>query len=306
MSNTEETKVYSDSMSEPENIPKRTEEYYSINPEVFTEHLPIPTENPEIPSIIFPALSDLSLNPWTEVRLFSEIAVDPDSTKTIVFCDIDDTLLHHPFLNPNWTGILKLFFYIRNQQTCGISDEQLAVSESEAFLDEVLRERPILHSDREGFFGLAEKVDKIVFVTARPPESKEFTEANLRSIDVDPEKFEVHYNAKSSKGEYIRRHFDLSEYDSVIFIDDQPPNLESVLNAFSREDEDEDEEDATTTTQPKLDLYRFQRMLEDPAIYYPFPPGFPSWYKFDGNYLVMAGPTEPPPRPEPQMETHEF
>ena len=237
----------------------------------------------------FPALTDLSLNPWTDIQLFGEIAFDPDS-KTIVFCDIDDTLLHHPFLNATWTGILKLFFYMRNQQTFGISDEQLAVKESEAFLDKVLSERPILHSDREGFFGLAEKVDKIVFVTARPPESKEFTDANLRSIDVDPDKYEVHYNARSSKGEYIRAHFDLSEYDSVIFIDDQPPNLNSVLNAFSREDEPKEEEDATTTTtrSPKLDLYRFQRVLEDPDIYYPFPPGFPTWYKFDGKHLVLA------------------
>ena len=231
--------------------------------------------------MVFPALTDLSLNPWTDVKLFSEIAVDPDS-KTIVFCDIDDTLLHHPFLNATWTGILKLFFYMRNQQTFGISDEQLAVKESEAFLDKVLSERPILHSDRDGFFGLAEKVDKIVFVTARPPESKEFTDANLRSIDVDPDKFDVHYNARSSKGEYIRAHFDLSEYDSVIFIDDQPPNLDSVLNAFSREEED------STKEPPKLDLYRFQRVLEDPEIYYPFPPGFPTWYKFNGTNLVMA------------------
>ena len=238
------------------------------------------SDYPEMDSIVLPALFDICLNPWTEINRFSEISVDTES-KTIVFCDIDDTLIHHPFLNPNWIGIIKLFFFMRNQQALGISDEKLAIAESESYLDEIFKTRPILHSDREGFFGLAEKVDKLIFITARPSQSSEFTCANLRSIDVDPAKFDVHFCNNSNKGEYIYKHFDLSKYDSMIFIDDQQLNLENVFKAFSREDDD-------FVKKPKLNMYKFKRLLEDPCAYYPFPPGFPSWYKFDGQFLVMA------------------
>lgn len=259
-------------------------------------------ENENSSPIILPALSEPLLNLWTDVNLFSEIHVTPE-IKTIAFCDIDDTLLHHPFLNPTWTGILKLFFYMRNQQTLGISDEHKAVSESESYLNEVLNKNPILHSDREGFFGLVEKIDKLIFVTARPSESKEFTFANLRSIDVDPDKFEVHFCGSSNKGEYICKHFDLSGYDSVIFIDDQPTNLENVFKSFSNQYNAVDASPENNKN-PRLDLYRFQRILEDPYTYYPFPPGFPSWYKFDGTHLVMA--SGEAPNPTSPVETQEL
>jgi hypothetical protein len=77
------------------------------------------------------------------------------------------------------------------------------------------------------------------------------------------------------KGEYITHNFDVSKYDCVIFIDDQPRNLENVFLLVFHDN---------------LQLYEFQFIREEsPYDYYPLPPGFNPNMRFDGVMLRDIG-----------------
>jgi hypothetical protein len=216
-------------------------------------------------SIIFPAIFENALTTWTDISAFSEIDVSSDK-KTIVFCDIDNTVLHHPFTNPSWSQLIKMCFYMRNIRT---HDRKRANMEYEAYFDQVLTSQPIQHTDFVGFCELADRVEKLVFVTARQPETLQFTRQNLACVGIDPARFEIHFSNAEEKGKYITRVFDLSGYDSVVFIDDLTHNLESVFNHVKH---------------AGLQTYRFVREC-DPYTYYPFPPGFLNNVRFNGEDL---------------------
>lgn len=216
-------------------------------------------------SIIFPAIFENALTSWTDIRAFSEISVDP-AKKTIVFCDIDNTILHHPFTNPSWNQLIKICFYMRN---ISHDRQKRANMEYDAYLDHVLTSQPIQHTDFVGFCEMADHVEKLVFVTARQPETLQFTRQNLACVGIDPARFEIHFSDAEEKGKYITRVFDLSGYDSVVFIDDLTHNLESVVNHVKH---------------AGLQTYRFVREC-DPYTYYPFPPGFLENHRFNGEDL---------------------
>lgn len=225
-------------------------------------------------SFILPGIFEFDYSPWTIIRSFSEIVLPVDK-KIIVFCDIDDTLLHHPMINHRWLQVIREFYsYFVNE-----SLSPPVFPTIDHYLDNLVRTRPFEHTDAEGFFQMVEKISKLVFISARPPSAAHFTRQNLSSIGVDPDKFETRLIWMSKKGDYINRMFHLKEYDSVIFIDDQPHNLENVYSAI---------------THPGLEIYRFERRREDPQTYYPLPPGFPSNIKFNGNFVEEISPPPPP------------
>lgn len=229
---------------------------------------------------------------WTTIRTFSEIKMKPN---TIILCDIDDTLLHHPAFNHTWINIIHSLFYehhfskntqILGRTSCSTFDDSKenrstsflsridaikikAETDAKQFCDEVLRNMPIRHTDRNGFFDMVSKSTAFAFITARQLSSKDFTYANLRSIDVEPEQYKVHFSGHSPKGEYIRSHFDLSKYEHVVFIDDQPHNLTNVYDVI---------------THRGLELYQFKYEIDVPLFeYYPFPPIFNGQFWFDGT-----------------------
>lgn len=205
---------------------------------------------------------------WTTIRSFSEIKIKPN---TIVLCDIDDTLLHHPAFNHNWITLIHTLFYEYYSSLGDASDRYKAEIDARQFCDEVLSTVPIRHTDRPGFFAMVSESTTFAFITARQLESKDFTYDNLRSIDVDPEQYKVHFSGHSAKGEYIRSHFNLSKYEHVVFIDDQARNLTNVYDII---------------THRGLELYQFTREIYVSSVeYYPFPPLFYGQFWFDGTNL---------------------
>jgi hypothetical protein len=211
----------------------------------------------------FPALTNSVFHFWKTIQKFSEIDIQPN---TLVLCDIDDTLLHHPVINNSWVHLISTFFYIKHNNP--IESQK----QTEEYYNEIVNAIPFQHTDREGFFNMVEKSTEFAFVTARNVVAKEFTYSNLRSIDVDPEIHKVHFCGNIAKGEYILRNFDLAKYDHVVFIDDQIGNLENVLSLLDH---------------PGLKLYCFKRdKTNQPADYYPLPLGFNPEFRFDGENLV--------------------
>jgi hypothetical protein len=206
---------------------------------------------------------------WKLIQSFSEIEVSPN---TLILCDIDDTILHHPAINANWMMIIHNFFHIKYHADNKHHNRQHTEMEINQYLDMVFESIPMRHTDREGFFAMVDGATDVALVTARQPTTKDFTYDNLRCLDIDPEKYAVHFSGNMGKGDYINQHFDLSKYDRVVFIDDQPRNLENVfLRVFHT----------------NLELYQFQYVREEsPFYYYPFPPGFNPDLRFDGEGLV--------------------
>jgi hypothetical protein len=94
----------------------------------------------------------------------------------------------------------------------------------------------------------------------------------LRSIGIEPgNHMPVYFTGFENKGEYIKQYINLSKYDHVIFIDDQPRNLENVFAAIEH---------------PGLKLYQFKHEIEmSPYDYYPLPTGFNVNLRFDGKYI---------------------
>ena len=211
--------------------------------------------------IELPALIDSF---WTTIHKFSEINIKPN---TIVLCDIDDTLLHHPAINNSWITLINTFFYMKRKAY----DKKKIEDEIAKYIDDTYDTIPFQHTDRDGFFAMLENAHKFVFITARTLNAKDFTYSNLISLDIDPEQYPVHFCGYEPKGEYINRHFDLSKYDHVVFIDDQIRNLENVF---------------LITNHLGLEVYRFKHeMDESPYAYYPLPPGFNPNLRFDGEFL---------------------
>jgi hypothetical protein len=208
----------------------------------------------------FPGLEDLEFDDTKEtvyknINSFSEIEILPN---TIVLCDIDDTLIHHPYLNHDWiTLIINLFtakhFYVNGEYNA-TKGEIMA----DAYFETILKDIPVKHTDQEGFFNQCVKAKKWMFITARLPSTVDFTRDNLKSIGVDPDEFEVRFSGYKKKGEYIRSELgeELKLYEHVVFIDDQPRNLENVYSLVLH---------------PSLQLYKFDHIKEDPHTYYPFP-----------------------------------
>jgi len=210
-----------------------------------------------------PVFADTELSFWKTICKFSEIDIKPN---TLVLCDIDDTLLHHPAINNAWISLMNSFFYAK------YPTQEKANNKMIKFVDKVFQLIPIEHTDRDGFFNMLEKSHGFAFVTARTSSGKDFTYSNLISLDIDPEKYPVHFCGYEPKGQYINRVFDLSKYDNVVFIDDQERNLDNVL---------------LMTTHLGLKLYKFERDTRNSQHdYYPLPPGFDPSLRFDGEKIV--------------------
>jgi hypothetical protein len=218
----------------------------------------------------FPALTNSVFHFWKTIQKFSEIDIQPN---TLILCDIDDTLLHHPAINNAWNLLIDTFFYIQHHAETGFYDKNESNKKTDQFCNHIFNTVPFQHTDRDWFFAMLEKATGFAFVTARYATAKEFTYGNLRGIDVDPEKYKVHFCNGVAKGEYIIRNFDLAKYDHVVFIDDQIPNLQNVLLLLNHAD---------------LKIYHFKRDKTDqPTDYYPLPPGFNPMLRFDGETIVQ-------------------
>lgn len=217
---------------------------------------------------MFTEIYDFSI--WKTINKFSDIQIKPN---TLVLCDIDYTILHHPAINNSWVALINSFFYMKHNMVNDFETKMEVEKDVTQFIDKVFAEIPIRHTDRDGFLSILGKTSDFAFVTARSIEAKEFTYENLRGLDIDPEKYPVHFCGYEPKGEYINKTFDLHKYDHVIFIDDQSGNLENVFMLLSH---------------PGLELYKFKYEIEySPYYYYPLPPGFNPRLRFDGECVIQ-------------------
>ena len=153
---------------------------------------------------VLPGISEFQC--WTEIHKFSEIEIKPN---TLVLCDIDNTLIHHPCINNNWCTLIQTFFYTESRNRFGVYDRNLSFEAARRYCDGILNTVPIQHTDEEGFRSILDKAAGFAFITARHEAAKEFTHENLRSVNIDPETVPIYFCGDVAKGEYIKQHIDI-------------------------------------------------------------------------------------------------
>lgn len=162
-----------------------------------------------------------------EIRSFREVVITPQ--RTLILCDIDDTLL-------KWD---------RTLESCIVEAISLFPNESEDFQRRfgyniwvTYREiAPPIWTDERGFvdmLGRLSPCSRLAFLTARAGgECAEWTRRDFASLGLTYDPSGVFYTGNTmTKGEYIENHIPLEGFEHVIFIDDLQENIDSVSANF--------------------------------------------------------------------------
>lgn len=159
-------------------------------------------------------------------------SIDITNERTLVICDIDDTLLHYPKAHDACHEMVSDVFPELDRDHPKYKKEfyemlsmYKAIKEPEC-------------TDLEGFLRLVIRVralnGDIIFLTARSESSIEYTKKHFTQIGLDYDYYKVHYtNNKITKGKYIKENIDLVNYTDVIFIDDYDCYIQTVLDEFN-------------------------------------------------------------------------
>ena len=164
---------------------------------------------------------------FTIINTFKNIYFDIDK-KPLVICDIDLTIIKPEYNIDHYRNILQTDFYIHEEL------EDMA----KYMFHNALGLGFIKATDKEGFVWLNEEVEKrggkLILLTARGIISHEKTLKDLARAGIkNPDKYEIHYtNGIISKGEYIKKHNLLNEFQHISFIDDYPDYLSSAFDIY--------------------------------------------------------------------------
>jgi len=149
---------------------------------------------------------------------------------TLILSDIDETILFYEDINPKW-------WKEKNEYYMNIyGDNELSQIQCLDDWFKYIQHNKPLHTDKVGFENMLKKIEEtnstLMFVTARNPKFQKITQEHFDHLYIDNLKYEVHYLAGCSKGDFIKDNIDISKYDQVIFIDDLVKNIKSVSDIF--------------------------------------------------------------------------
>lgn len=144
------------------------------------------------------------------------------SEKTIVMCDIDETLLtFHPH---DWLSI-----YDNNIKKY---EPQVAYEKTNAEWSDIVNNNAPVMTDRSGFFDMIKRINQtgslLLFVTARHFMYKDLAFKHFKDIGIEGYKYLIHFCNNKSKGDYIIRNIKTRGFKKMVFIDDLTDNLIDV------------------------------------------------------------------------------
>lgn len=140
----------------------------------------------------------------------------------LILCDIDETLLR-------WDKSLEDIYNSYKMLHSHLGQSNLETL-AENYYSIYRNKTPAIPTDLSGFKALMTRLGngKMMFLTART--ASYHTRDDLNNIGLQNYMFDIHFTAnKIPKGEYIKKYIDLSRYDDIIFIDDNPDYINSVL-----------------------------------------------------------------------------
>ena len=174
---------------------------------------------------------------FTTINSFNQIELG--NKKSLVICDIDETLLYWNKKSSDFYHMVIDDYNMINND-CNLTDDEIE-KEALEFLKMYKFIFPPIMTDNEGFNNLLNNINsmsgsKIIFLTARtndPKSNNKYTRKHFEANGLEYDNFEINYtNNLISKGEYIKTHIDLTDYDKIIFIDDYETYIKSVKDIF--------------------------------------------------------------------------
>jgi len=154
------------------------------------------------------------------IHSFNQVAIR--GSRTLILCDIDETLLRwDKSVQDIYNGYKMLHPHL---------EQSTLETLSENYYSEYRTRTPAIPTDLSGFKTLLARLGagKMMFLTARAPSYH--TRDDLNNIGLQNYMFDIHFTAnKITKGDYIKKYIDLSRYDDIVFIDDNPDYIHSVL-----------------------------------------------------------------------------
>jgi predicted ferric reductase len=143
---------------------------------------------------------------YTTINTFNDI---PIIEKTLVLCDIDETLLT--------TKIIKLVSNKDNKMV------------KLCYLPK--------YTDKDGFLALLEKIkitnSKLIFITARRSTFAQITYNQFKLLDIDKNVYPIFFCGETPKSKIVKKNINLNNFSNIIFIDDLKYNLYHMKKEFS-------------------------------------------------------------------------
>jgi hypothetical protein len=151
--------------------------------------------------------------------------------KTLVICDIDDTILFYD-------KTINYFIEFVKKDFPNWADDSIK-TEAGCYYNTYRHIATPKHTDFDGFMSMIETIkstnNNFLFLTARTNYEKNsnITKKHFNDIGLHYDDFTIHYtNNLMSKGRYIKTNIDISSYESVIFIDDYETYIKTVTEHF--------------------------------------------------------------------------
>ncbi len=146
---------------------------------------------------------------------------------SIIFSDIDDTILFFDLINPQW-WIDKFEKYYKQTNSYDLAD-LLSLNEWETH---ICYNIPHI-KDKNGFDTLIKKINitgsTLIFITSRNIKLNEITINNFMSAGFyDILKYKIIYTNGESKSTYIKNILEENNYNKIIFMDDLEENINDV------------------------------------------------------------------------------
>jgi hypothetical protein len=139
---------------------------------------------------------------YTIINTFNDI---PVTEKTLVLCDIDETLLTTKKVELTTKEVKKKIYLPK-------------------------------YTDRNGFYNLLKKIEmtnsKLIFITARKITATQFTYNQFKFLNIDKDKFPIIFCGDTSKARIVKKYINLKNYSNTLFIDDLKHNLHDMKQQF--------------------------------------------------------------------------
>ena len=162
---------------------------------------------------------------FTTIKSFEDININ-NISKTLILCDIDDTILHFPEINKIWWHDKTNYYY--NQHESNELEKKQALNDWITYI--TIKNPMITDSSLYNFISNY----NIVFITARNSYLKDLTQKHFNHLDI---KFDnnIYYTSGENKGIYIKNNLLhlIKKYTNIIFIDDLEHNLIDVYDQLN-------------------------------------------------------------------------
>lgn len=143
------------------------------------------------------------------------------SENSILFCDIDDTILEFPDINKKWWYDKFEFYW--NQTHSVVEAEERSLKD---WIQHIEKNNPIPMIDMNNF-KLHVGNNELVFITARNDYLHDLTMQHFMYCDFGTD-HEIIYTNGNEKCNYIRERIKHKKYDHMAFVDDLENNLQQI------------------------------------------------------------------------------